>query len=740
MRRVAVAILLLAVTGLPVATPGITDNGDGTSTAFDDFEDDTAFEAPSDEWYTHLLSGTGGGFIVDLGGSEDLVYRHDEGSGLVTRFDTGFDFCLEEQLVRIRFQINDLTLGVRQIGLGISNDAFGTGNTDQGVWLEVNTDGTTTLHGRASRGNTFNAASGSTAGPTLVEGEVYTLRILVTLCDYTGSVSLSDPVIRATFTIEELAFVKQLTASAVTNYSNGDKPVGDMIRIEGQDVDILYLEVPDYDTPPPTLASAATAAVTDLTGFEVDRTGANAIARVNGGDTVQVFSAGSLAPGATIDTDCTRFDGVAVIEQAVSFVSCDSGGTLDQFKIRDPALGDARTTACGDFCRQDIDTADMAGDQSVREIGDIVAWPFDFSTANSGGTGTAYAAMAWGFSGDAGGAAGRIGVVSFTHNNNGAEASTIDDRFLDATASPQINHICTYRDQGTGEDYIYGVTENGATKGWLVSGTVRRDTPPKDGDVTYSPSAGYIGTEAYLDITMSSSPVFTGGTSLSNARGIACATGLIAVQTPTHLRVVDTGSGSELWNEAVSTPRFKGVAMSDNGLFVTWVDGSEGFVAHASNGTKVARYDTPSGTFHSVHMDEIAQSVWVATYDNIARYEASDETTGGPISITNPGGITVGGGDAEGEDADLAPYLVDLTPIAIALDMPTNVLNGLIILAVAVAIALPLGIAAGGPGIVIGAFVPVLGGYLLRWVPDFILGLMALVCGAILVYWWRTGD
>lgn len=401
-----------------------------------------------------------------------------------------------------------------------------------------------------------------------------------------------------------------------------------------------------------TFSATAEATVTGLVGFDVDPIGETVIARLNSGANVSTFNALTMAQiGGPLETNCNRVDGVdSQLDNGVyvTLFHCDPGDptTIELLKIRTGALGDPVFANCS-WCDKDIDTTFLTSsfnnefDVNGRQIGEIVRFPASY-TNSEGLSAFGVRNVAWSFSSTS----GFIGVAMYSNFNN-----DVDDRHVEkvsyASASP--DQICSF--QIDGEAYI---------------GAAQASNPAKLYRVDFTPPTVNSGLDA--DMTL------VGVQSISGGTGIACAQSrvLIALELTSGDQVIMLDAPGLSSNSSWPGPRSvttqpRGVALSGDGLWAAWVNGTKAEVAHASNGTVVAQYTLPSGTFKGMALSNRGQNLWVATSTKIALYSIYNATTGTPQS--DFGCTDCAGGQAGGPPTTGALANAD-TQLAAAFGVP----------------------------------------------------------------------
>lgn len=435
----------------------------------------------------------------------------------------------------------------------------------------------------------------------------------------------------------------------------------------------------------PAVGAAATVAAVELTAFQVDPTGVTAIARTgdagsDAGKMVRVYPAGTLSGSVSKDTNCdgggvgefSGFGGVAAMANYVAYFDCDNAddGEVVQVEIRSPSLTSPnKPPVCnnaGGWCVEDIETecgvfaGCIEGDQDTDTYMAIMEeFPIDYSVVEDTPPFESVD-IAMAFADDN----GNLGVWTYRMINNDADASEVTSVGI-STQTP--DQICSHRDNN-GKTYIYGASTESNVQGFRV---------------TFDASEGLI-----VPVMTN---VFPGTASTAGPRGVDCGEGRFTILNDGQLTVWarDAGTGAStapLWTKTVpgSVPPKAAVAMSYDGQWVAWVDGTDTawYVAHAGNGTTVATGTVPAGTFRGMGLHGTGSSLWIATDSNIARYSIFPYTTGedtvfNPCEVTDtcpepaptggPEPGSFGGGAVTGISAKMAIYLSAATVAGFAL-------------------------------------------------------------------------
>lgn len=420
------------------------------------------------------------------------------------------------------------------------------------------------------------------------------------------------------------------------------------------------------------LDPVATATVTDLVGFDVDSTGSIAIARTELGENVRTYNAQTLGTSVsgTIDTNCAvgtndYEDGVMARSldsggdaQLVGFLNCDASGDAQYLSIRQvdgsvptqEQFNDCTPVDAGDVgCHYNIDLTDFDEpiDSALGQLGQVRDFPIDYSNQGSF-LGSIVGRTAWAFASQQCASPpgpsycsdlepGYVGVATYTA------------RVVDPANTDFKQH---HPDQDV-EDFCLGLDGGNYYLGSVVTGQ-----PGHTWTVTFSETDGDA-----LDATISNNPSsFVGAVG-----GIACGGGQILVTTADSVQLL-TRTGTFLDEIDGISPTNRGLSLSeefvgpegavaDRGTtcttaleatgdclqFGVYVDGASAFIVNVTGGSfvEVGSITLPSGSFHSIRMDRLAQNIWVATSTTIQKFEVFSVTTGDPLNI--PGDEDDGG-------------------------------------------------------------------------------------------------
>lgn len=386
-----------------------------------------------------------------------------------------------------------------------------------------------------------------------------------------------------------------------------------------------------------TLASSATVAVANLTGFDVDRTGSTVIARIENGSHVASFTATSLIQtGADALTSCSpsgetmtgTADRVLAAQDYVGYITCDPADDTDanEFHVRTATLTDPTFTGCSWCPKQwSLNGYSAHGGDGIEGLAEIIEFPMDF-TRERDQLLIDYRVFAWAWMSNT----GYIGVNTFsprsdfTQSQNGAADQSQFTVEAAYTAS-EPEQICAWENPADGRQFV-GAVDLGATT------RVYEFVP--NFDELQNRQEGTLPLRT------------TFGGDLANAIGISCGGDRIAILTPTTVTVVNhllpaSGAATIIQQYPItSTTLTRGVALSDDGDFLAYADGANVFFADLATGNITGSVDIPPpvSMFVGMELDEHAQNFWLAMTGNITRWTTYTITTGTPFGSSGDDG------------------------------------------------------------------------------------------------------
>lgn len=395
-------------------------------------------------------------------------------------------------------------------------------------------------------------------------------------------------------------------------------------------VKVVYANAPTASTP------TASVAVSNLRGFDVDDSGAVAIARLSGGTTVQVFGGQTLSAGATAtDSDCTgKLDGVSAYASSsdiyTTYFECANGsGAANSMKIRSGTLGSpVIPSTCNGFADGNVDTfLDVNVPDTLREISGLTSFPIDFSQCEEqSGPGVAHVTTAWAFSTTN----GQVGVFAATQNNDLADHS--DSAFItfDPGTSPDVAQMCAWAVDGV--DHMGAVGLQAGTKFYLPTVSTHADglTTAPDSAITldYSPGGTFSLAKALSCAQYRAAIINEPGGTTPHSFAVICT---VAGHCPTGI-----STGQPLWTPKTLTGTIasRAAVLSGNGAWASYIDLNGIHIVNATNGVEQSVFSEPeTGVFWDMRMDRSGSSLWLAYTDNIYRYDISAATCG--LNCTN---------------------------------------------------------------------------------------------------------
>lgn len=410
------------------------------------------------------------------------------------------------------------------------------------------------------------------------------------------------------------------------------------------------------------LESSATAAVTNLVGFDVDPTGSRVVASVGGGDETWIWPAKTLGtPDGTVSTNCDQDqyeDAVAAKHggELVMFLKCHAVDGHGEFlSIRDPGgsipssdeFSGCTPGSTGDQCPYDITIGEpgWGAFDDVGQLGQIKDFPIDYSQqiGSLGAQGLAFAFSTQDNLNDAG-AGGLLGVATFVHRQGAADGNEEDTVSYSAN---QVDDFCIGLD-GTNY-YLAGAAAAESVKTWPVS--ISEDSFP----------------QADLEVTISGAQTF----GVSGAAGIACGAGQVAFTTGTTLYYADRATGTVLDSVNIGNAVARGVAITDeftagsgapctdslssstcHQFILAYEEDDDVVIVYDGHGgqlTETGRLTvTVDGSFQALEVDRVGNWAWVAQSGQIDGFEIFTITSGNETGIP----CIINCGDGEGDTGD----------------------------------------------------------------------------------------
>lgn len=395
---------------------------------------------------------------------------------------------------------------------------------------------------------------------------------------------------------------------------------------------------------PQQIGAQTTVNVTDLVGFDVDRTGSNIIARTDSGVNVRTYSAASLDAFSSASTpDCLRPDGVFASSQLVAFLDCDGTGSVEAIRIRTPPMGPPGAyfpSGCGPECKSDIEQGfsgpnDINVPNDLKEIRGLTIHPITY-TFDSSGRNTAH--QGYTFS-ETNGQVGAL-IVNYKELSEDNLYSTVQS--FDATGIGDEIGICGYRHNGesVGTDFdadvLVATTRYGATKAWSIT----------EGATSYS--------DMYRPVM---TLMFNNEGAVSDLRGVGCAQNrAVGYNGDGEVLIFNfTNPGKNSFLKLASdaqTEQGRAIALSGNGQVVAYYTNDTLVnLRYTSNGTLKGQVDVGAASLaganlRGMELQYAAQTLWIATDDVIAKYDLTSVFGVDLTSVDDEGRIVTGAGDA----------------------------------------------------------------------------------------------
>lgn len=436
--------------------------------------------------------------------------------------------------------------------------------------------------------------------------------------------------------------------------------VGYLVYVDGITGQFMERHASVFTPPAPDIVVSDDVAVTDLVGFAVDEAGAVAIARLDDGETVQVFDAGSLTAGALDgDPDCIgRHDGVAAYwteqDSYLTYFECADDGDTDTLKIRTGTTLATPDPEC-EGTDSSIENSELDVPNELGELGSLSAVPFDFSVCGHGGLDDT--TLSWAFSEVE---SGKVGVWTVNQANNNDDEFAVDTISFSGTGA--VNQICVW--QGPDDvDHLVAIAVGATSRAYL----------PVAGQVDSGTGVGVHDPIAEITNHYGFSGVFSQGAGVECAQELAIFQAYPSGDVGVVCAVPGHCKPGYAVGQAYFTPIHAGadtlraVAISGNAIYAAYSDeANETFrVIYTENGTLRGEVPWPQatmGNFFDLEMDESGGSLWAAYTDHIYRWDISPITCvfnctnnlPNPISTTSntlgPGQVDLGGDSFLGND------------------------------------------------------------------------------------------
>lgn len=509
-----------------------------------------------------------------------------------------------------------------------------------------------------------------------------------------------------------------------------------------------------------TLGAEATATVSGLTGFDVDRNGGLAIARTDDtyDQSVSIYNAQTLGTpvGGPIPTNCgvgsNDYEDAVLAKNSltgnearlVAFLNCDAGGDAQYFSIRqsngdvptDEQFADTEegeTCIEGTQCPSDIDLSEFGNvvDNGLGQLGQVEDFPIDYSNNFEPGI-IDFRHVAWAFASQqcdsppgpgycTGTEPGYVGVATFTATDD-VSGNNANEDHVEHHPSQDVDDFCFGLDEGSyyiasvvpGQPgFVWPVTFDGDT--FVLDATIGSPNPFGSSGSAIDCSGGEI---FYLNGDDTVQLLTRTGVFLDSVESVDGAIRGITISEEFY------GPDSTVANRGKPCAE---ALQATNGCvqFGAYVDDTDFVIVDLTGGiiAETHREPLPSGTFHSIIMDANAQNIWVATSTTIARFDIVSKTTIVPVNQQQPPGPTSTPGPGNTSEEVNAFLESD-----IALALLVIIFLALIGAALASRWDMSLGSSIGAAaGVVIGAAI--------GWIPPLSLLLAVVLVGGIVI--WR---
>lgn len=391
--------------------------------------------------------------------------------------------------------------------------------------------------------------------------------------------------------------------------------------------------------------AAATFNVTQLMGIDVDITGSFVILRnqtAAGTTLIQTLAGSTLIEQAEETTTCFFADGV--VSQGhhglVAYTICNVNDP-SHLRIRTPGLAEPSFSQCSDVfsgqsCPDDIEytlgSSDFEDNDDFLHLLDVEAFPLDWSTHRPGrehqsGDGLTHY-LSFAYTTDT----GKIGVAFYSHA--GHDATDRRNQASVGFGGGVINHMCAW------------TTSDSAGNSRQYVGAVDAGLTAKIYRVDFSFALEQTVNELHGALTL----VRTLGASHTGATGIGCAAdkvitrnsaGSVAMADLTFDASGGITAAPTIWTSSTNTTTGRGVAVSGDGRFASFMDNTTIHVRNATTGSSVATADGLSmdascaglAECPSMFMDHAGGSIWQSNTTRVAVFNVGEFTCGSACDV-----------------------------------------------------------------------------------------------------------
>lgn len=644
--RQATTLLLVLLAVVPIAQAR-----DYTET----FNDDVPPALPTSDWYDYAFSGIGQGRTTTTVAVHQVAMVIEDTDAAVVaqaQFDVGkvgINFCRGSTMA------SGITFAFRLDSIGATSDVLVNiqsliGGGVLGARLRINNAGGLRVESDSTAGSVF---------ATIAQDVWYNMTLALTSSCANGGTAIATAYVKeldVSSSVTDVAFACPTTCvQEFVTFTTGS--ASDTARFY---IDNLVASNVN-DPPPVAIGSAATVSVTSLIGFSISQEGSTAIARTS--TQVESFSGGPLVQLDTEPTDCGgTFERISAIPEFVTFLDC-TGGDVKQLKIRAPQdlQGTPDFSEAGSGCDNSAvcpatinleDTCVIAAGSNGLSIENVLKHikstdfaPTNYSYVTDVRDASADSrALAMSFTTND----GRAGVFAFTAVDNDCDEFRIAAH--NTGTSGDIDDLCTW------------VRPNGQT----VFGVADESIAPRIMSVGFS----LIDSTAdnVLEPTLGSAVTYS---TYSGAESLGCAQNKLLFGLDNRAVLYNLQNDTVIWDKTHTGDGTNGARLSQDGEWAI-VRTSPSLVTlyAASNGTAMASFAIPSGTYHDSFIGAAGASVWIGTSGSpgvLARFAIGSVTgstcdqltctgVGDPAAPATTGGIFAGQGAVVGASLGIGAF------------------------------------------------------------------------------------